>query len=151
MRVGIASTANDIVHSCPVFVKAVIDGIARNGSERPQIGHVAPKSISGSQMRGVYLPRLAGIKVLVGICGRPAVHVGHLRAVGAHDAPEMSGWHVPGEGRAGWDGEALDERGLIVGDGSAKRCVEGAAAFEGWQAFYCVANDWLGLTGQFLS
>ena len=99
-------------------------------------------------MRSVDLPRLAGVKVLVGIGCRPAVHVGHLRAVRANDAPEVSGGHVPCEGRSGWDGEALDECGLVVGHGRAEGSVEGCSAFEWRQAFYCVADDGLGLTGQ---
>ena len=53
--VWVAPTSDDIMHPCAVFVETVVDGVLHDRRKRPQIGHVAPQSVSAREMCGVYL------------------------------------------------------------------------------------------------
>ena len=114
VRVWVAPTPNDIMHSGAVFVETVVDGVLDNRRQRPQIGHIAPQSVAARKMCGVYLevdtfieiqegwvashrpecktylPRLTAVEPFVRVGRRPAIHVSDLRTMGAQNPPHVS-------------------------------------------------------------
>jgi len=87
----------------------------------------------------VDLTGFAGVESFFGVGEGPDVHVGYLRAVGAFDAPEVSGGDFPGSSVFRGDFEGLLEGCFTVLYCCAEEGVEFFTAFFGWEGVDVVA------------
>ena len=131
-----------------VVVKAVGNGIRGNGGQGSQIGHVGPKSIARGQVCRVNLSCLAGVKVFLGILQRPTIHIGHLGALVAHNAPHVARLHHPGTRVPGRNFNIVNQSRLSLGHGLAQGLVESVATVFGWNLFRGVARNGFGTACQ---
>eukprot|EP00977_Amphora_coffeiformis_P010768 scaffold2519_cov168-Amphora_coffeaeformis.AAC.5 len=148
VRVRIAPGTNHVVHSGPVGIKAVGNGIVRNGGQGSQVGHIGPEAIPRGEVCRVDLSSLGRVKVFTGIVQGPTIHIGHLGTLVTDNPPHLTRLDDPRSSILRGDFHLLDEFSLALGDGVGQRYVQGIAAVFGRNLFNGVTRNRFGIACQ---
>ena len=153
MCIRITAASNNIMNTCTILVKAIIDGVTDNGRHGPEIGKARPEPVAFGEMGGVDLPRLARVKAFLGrILERPAVHIGNLWTVGANNSPEVARWNLPRQCRPWRNLERFHQLHLVLGNHIGQDSFVQFAGSKFWrQLLDLVTGNRLGLACQLAS